>query len=199
MEETRKKWNNRYEMVHVPNQVVEVLELNLHLLSGQGKSLDLACGLGGNALRLAEMGYQSHAWDISDKAIEKVKEFADERQLTLWTRQCDVIHAPLKKESFDVIIVSRFLVRDMVPSVIAALKPRGLLFYQTFTQEFSLRSLRSNGEPESGPRNHHFRLEINELLKLFSGLTVRYYREDGCLGDITKGNRNEAMLVVQKL
>lgn len=194
MEESRKKWNERYEAALVPNQVVSVLELNLHLLSGQGKSLDMACGLGGNALRLAEMGYESHAWDISDRAIEKVKEFAHERQLSLLARQCDISQEPLLKDSFDVIIVSRFLVRSMAPSIIAALKPGGLLFYQTFTQEFI-----QNNRGENGPKNRDFRLEINELLKLFSGLTLRFYREDGVLGDTSKGIRNEAMLVAQKI
>ena len=61
MQNIRKKWNNRYAAVHVPNQVIDVLELNLHLLPAQGKSLDLACGLGGNALRMAELGFDRHA------------------------------------------------------------------------------------------------------------------------------------------
>ncbi|MCU7799797.1 MAG: hypothetical protein KZQ70_06545 [gamma proteobacterium symbiont of Lucinoma myriamae] len=36
------------------------------------------------------------------------------------------------------------------------------------------------------------------LIKLFPGLTLRYYREEGIQGDIEKGFRNEAMLVAQK-
>ncbi len=46
MKDIRKKWNDRYELMQVPNQVIDVLELNLHLLPKQGKSLDLACGEG---------------------------------------------------------------------------------------------------------------------------------------------------------
>ena len=196
MEAARKKWNERYAIAHVPNQVIDVLELNQHLLSGQGISLDIACGLGGNALKLAEMGYESHAWDISDRAIEKVQEFAQERQLTVFAKQCDVSQELLMKESFDVIIVSRFLIRDMVAPIIAALKPGGLLFYQTFTQEIILQN---NEQPENGPQNHHYRLEINELLNLFSGLRLRFYREDGLLADGSKGIPDEAMLVAQKV
>lgn len=194
MQEIRSKWNNRYEAVHVPNQVIEVLELNQHLLPAQGKSLDLACGLGGNALRMAELGFESHAWDISDSAIEKVQEFAQERQLSLLTRQCDISQYEQQKkmleEGFDVIIVSRFLLRDIMPSLISALRPGGLIFYQTFVQD--------NVLSEEGPKNNHFRLQPNELIKLFSGLTLRYYREEGIQGDIEKGLRNEAMLVAQK-
>ncbi len=194
MAEARNKWNERYQNVHVPNQVIDVLELNQHLLNGQGRSLDLACGLGGNALRLAELGYDSYAWDISDAAIEKVREFALERQLTVHARQCDVSEALLERESFDVILVSRFLVRDLVPALIKALKPGGLIFYQTFTQEL----LPELHEQESGPKNPHYRLKVNELQQLFAPLTLRYYREEGLLGDTSKGIRNEAMLVAQK-
>ncbi len=200
MEDARLKWNSRYESAHVPNQVIDVLELNLHLLSGQGKSLDLACGLGGNALRMAELGYESHAWDISDSAIAKVQEFSQERQLNVLTRQCDVSQERLQADCFDVIIVSRFLLRDIVPSLIAALKPGGLIYYQTFVQEQNAQEalLQEQERPIEGPKNRHFRLAANELLNLFSGLTVRYYREDGLLGELDKGLRNEAMLVAQK-
>ena len=215
MEHARLKWNSRYESAHVPNQVIDVLELNLYLLSGQGKSLDLACGLGGNALRMAELGYESHAWDISDSAIAKVQEFSQERQLNVLTRQCDVSQERLQADCFDVIIVSRFLLRDIVPSLIAALKPGGLIYYQTFVQEQIVQEqiaqarklndsetqealLQEPERPVEGPKNSHFRLATNELLSLFSGLTMRYYREDGLLGELDKGLRNEAMLVAQK-
>ncbi len=193
MQNIRKKWNNRYAAVHVPNQVIDVLELNLHLLPAQGKSLDLACGLGGNALRMAELGFESHAWDLSDSAIDKVEEFAQERHLSVATRQSDISQdgqqIEMHKEGFDVIIVGHFLLREIVPSLISALRPGGLIYYQTFVEE---------DESGNGPRNSHFRLRSNELLKLFSGLSIRYYREEGLLGDLAKGFRNEAMLVAQK-
>lgn len=199
MKEIRSKWNNRYEAVHVPNKVIDVLELNQHLLPAQGKSLDLACGLGGNALRMAELGFDSHAWDISDSAIEKLQEFAQERQLNLSAKQCDISlkeqQDKMLEEGFDVIIVSRFLLRNIMPSLIAALRPGGLIFYQTFVQD---RVLYDKNTLEEGPKNYHYRLESNELIKFFPGLTLRYYREEGIQGDIEKGFRNEAMLVAQK-
>lgn len=199
MKKIRTKWNNRYDAVHVPNQVIDVLELNQHLLPARGKSLDLACGLGGNALRMAELGFDSHAWDISDSAIKKIHEFAQERQLNLSAKQCDISQQEqqnkMLEEGFDVIIVSRFLLRDLMPSLISALRPGGLIFYQTFVQQ---KSADDKGITEEGPKNNHFRLAPNELVNLFSGLTLRYYREEGGQGDIKKGFRNEAMLVAQK-
>ena len=203
MQDIRDKWNERYDKAYVPNQVIEVLELNQHLLSGQGKSLDFACGLGGNALRMAELGYESHAWDISDSALQKLQVFSQERKLKLYARQCDVSQENLEHESFDVIIVSRFLIRELIPSLIDALKPEGLIFYQTFVQQET--PLAQNGIPETiakvvstGPKNTHYRLHNNELLKLFSELNICYYREDNMLGNMDKGIRNEALLVAQK-
>lgn len=191
MQKTRHKWNNHYEQSHVPNQVIDVLRDNFHLLAGNGISLDLACGLGGNALRMAELGYESHAWDISDAAIEKVKEFSAERQLSVHTRRCDIAQVLLDKNSYDVIIVSRFLSRPLMPKIVQALKPQGLIFYQTFIKE----SL----DTATGPKNKDYRLSPNELLRFFNQLTIRHYREDGVLGDINRGFRNEAMLVAQKV
>jgi SAM-dependent methyltransferase len=190
MQKTRDKWNIRYEQAHVPNQVIDVLRDNIHLLNGEGISLDLACGLGGNALRLAELGYESHAWDISDTAIGKVNEFAAERQLTLCTRRCDIAEGLLDENSFDVIIVSRFLCRSLISEIARSLKPQGLIFYQTFIQE--------QLDTAEGPQNNDFRLYRNELLGFFNQLTIRYYREEGVIGDVNRGFRNEAMLVAQK-
>lgn len=210
MKDIRKKWNERYEVVHIPNQVIDVLELNLHLLPAQGKTLDLACGLGGNALRMAELGFESHAWDLSDSAIDKIQEFAQERHLSVFTKQCDIsqddVQVEMHKEGFDVIVVGHFLLREMIPSLISALRPGGLIYYQTFVEEHepqdkvnpAVHSESTHSESTRGPRNSLFRLRSNELLNLFSGLTVRYYREEGLLGDLDKGFRNEAMLVAQK-
>ena len=64
-----------------------------------------------------------------------------------------------------------------------------MIFYQTFTK------LRVT---EGGPRNPHFLLEDNELLHLFAALKVRVYREEGLLGELDSGFRNEAMLIAQK-
>jgi len=196
MQDTRDKWNDRYEKAYVPNQIIDVLELNQHLLPGNGKSLDFACGLGGNAIRMAELGYESHAWDISDTALEKLQAFSQERKLKILAKQCDVSQQRLPEESFDVIIVSRFLLRDRIPELIAALKPEGLIFYQTFIQQPV--SSENNNNFGDGPINPHYRLASNELLQLFSVLTLRYYREEGVLGNMTKGIRNEALLVAQK-
>ena len=52
----------------------DVLRENMHLLpQGDGRALDLACGMGGNAISLAQGSkLDVLAWDISSVAISKI-------------------------------------------------------------------------------------------------------------------------------
>lgn len=160
-----------------------------HLLPPRGTALDLACGRGGNALLLARAGLETHAWDISAVALERLTEYASRKGLVIHTRQSDVNIVPPEAGSFDVIVVSRFLERIIAPALVTALRPRGLLFYQTFTVD---------KDPAVGPRNPAYLLERGELLTLFAGLRPVVYREEGRIGDTEQGFRNEAMLVALK-
>jgi len=187
----REKWNQRHGYVDGVSQPAKVLTENLHLLPPSGKVLDLACGLGGNALYLAENTKLSvDAWDISDVAIERVRSEAAARGLTVNAQVKNVSLLPLKPNSFNVIVVTHFLERDLAPVLIDALCPGGVLFYQTFTQ---------TSVSDEGPSSPAMRLEDNELLKLFRPLCVRVYREEGLLGDVKQGWRDLAMLVAEKM
>lgn len=183
------KWNRRYETITSDNILpAQVLREYGHLLPTQGEALDLACGLGGNAFYLARAGLHTLAWDISPVAITRLELLAQQQGLILQAAVRDVIAMPPAKAAFDVIVVSYFLQRELMPAICAALRPGGLLFYQTFTRD---------KVTDQGPSNPQFLLEENELLRLCSGLRVRAYREEGCLGDVTTGLRNEALMVAQ--
>ncbi len=183
------KWNERYRAGTQERQPAQVLAENLHLLPDRGRALDLACGLGANALLLAKQGLEVVAWDISDVAIAVLRETAQRLALNIAAEVRDVeSHPPLAK-TFDVIVVSYFLDREIIPALIQALRPGGLVYYQTFTRQ------RLSG---SGPRGAAFRLADQELLHLFSRLQLVFYREEGCIGDVRKGLRDEAMLIAMK-
>ena len=95
----------------------------------------------------------------------------------------------MKAFTFDVIVVSRFLDRRLSNAIIDALKPNGLLFYQTFTKEKTI---------PTSPNNPDYLLNRNELLTLFSPLQVILYRENGLVGSHLKGLRNQAQFIGQK-
>ena len=160
-----------------------------HLLPPSGDALDAACGVGGNALLLARLGLRVHAWDISRTAIDQLAGRAAASGAILLTEQRDVATAPPAPGSFDVIVVSHFLDRGLVPHLRNALRPRGLLYYQTFLRESC---------SDRGPHNPDYRLGANELLRLFAGMHIIYYREEGRVGRNGEGFRDEAMLIAQR-
>lgn len=185
------KWNQRHaDPTHGP-EAAEVLSQNRHLLPTQGQALDIACGLGGNALLMAKSGLDVVAWDLSPVAIERLKGFSDTQGLSnIKPEVRDLNQEALPSNTFDVIVVSYFLERALVPALIAALKQGGLIFYQTFSRI---------AVTEHGPSNPDYRLGDNELLKLFSPLAIRIYREENLLGDLSKGTRDVAMMVAEKI
>ncbi len=166
-----------------------VLAENRHLLPAQGQALDLACGLGGNALLLAAHGLETHAWDWSEHAVARVQERARAGRLCVQGRVRDVVAAPPEAASFDVIVVAHFLERALMPRLQQALRPGGLLFVQTFVRE---------AVSDRGPRRAEYRLEPNELLGLLPGLRLVVYREEGRIGDLSQGFRDEVLYVGQR-
>lgn len=186
----QEKWDGIYRTA--AEQVPEacwVLAENAHLLPAGGSALDLACGLGGNALFLAGLGFSTHAWDLSPMAIARLQAAAGRLGLTVAAAVRDVERSEFPRTAFDVIVVSHFLARPLAGSIMAALKPGGLLFYQTFTEEKI---------SENGPSNADFLLAVNELPALFGGLRLVFYREEGRIGDISRGKRNLAYYIGQK-
>lgn len=190
MNTDQQKWDRIYtdKTPGLP-QAAEVLVQNRHLLPAKGIALDLACGLGGNSLLLAQRGLDVLSWDVSPVAIAKLQQLASQQALKIRTEVRDVIRFPPEKQSVNVLLVSHFLVRDMAGDLAAALKPGGLLFYQTFCQD---------KVSEVGPKNLDYLLADNELLRMFAGLKIRVYREESLLGQRDLGWRNQAMLVAEK-
>ena len=182
------KWDVCYRQTRESSPAQVVLD-NRHLLPASGTALDIACGLGANALLLAEHGLTTHAWDSSSVAIDKLRGRARAHGVSVETAVRDVVAHPPGPESFDIIVVTRFLERDLAPQLTRALRMGGLLFYQTFTR---------TRVSDVGPSNSDYRLADGELLVMFSALQVLVYREEGKVGDIRRGFRDEAMMVAKK-
>ncbi len=141
----------------------------------KGTILDLASGQGRNALYLAGLGYTVEAIDRDQPALTALAETAERRSLSdLTTKyldlEADPTHPPdLGTERYDAILVFFYLHRPLFPSLLRALKPGGLLVYETF--------LIDNHERRRHPRRKEFCLAHNELLRLAGGLRVLHYDE----------------------
>lgn len=191
MSEVQQKWDTVYNNIAETPPPAEVVSANQHLLPTQGTALDVACGLGANAMLLARRGLMTTAWDISAVAVERLNQAAQKMELQLHAAVRDIPRQPPPSQSYDVIVCCHYLERPLLPILCSALKPEGLLFFQTFTLE--------KVDPTIGPSNPEWLLQPNELLRAFAELRVRVYREEGLLGDLKRGYRNRAMLVAQKM
>ena len=188
------KWNARYKLREQTEALTNIapaylLQKYQHLLPSSGKALDLASGLGANALFLAQHNLETHAWDISSVAIEKLNSEANSLNLNIKTEVRDVVAKPPEEKSFDVIVVCHFLERKIMLNIISALRQNGLLFYQTFTKA---------RVQDTGPSNENYRLGKNELLRLCENLDVIVYREEDLIGDTASGFRNQALFIGQR-
>ena len=189
MKNIQVKWDGIYLQRDGEPSASLVLQQNSYLLPEKGVALDLACGQGGNALLLAKAGLEVQAWDVSPVAIEQLQNNANSKGLKVDAQVRDVTKQPPNGNSIDVLVVSFFLERALCPALFAAIKPGGVLFYQTYCQQ---------KVSQQGPANPDYLLADNELLQLFSQMKVRLYREDALLGKHHEGLRNQAILVAQK-
>ena len=190
MSDVTQKWDARYrEREASEASACRVLSENTHLLPASGSALDLAAGLAGNGQLLARHGLDTRAWDISPLAVEKINVLAEHEGLSLRAECVDIEHDVLPSSGFDVLTVSYFLYRERMRDYLDLLNPGGILFYQTYTRECAA---------TSGPTNPAFRLARNELLHLVSSLEILFYREEGLVGDTSRGMRGEAMLIARR-
>ncbi len=186
------KWNEAYQAADIANaKPAQVLFENKHLLPVmKGDALDLACGRAGNAILLTQCGFNVDAVDISPIVLSKVEQYVAQKNLSIVCECRDVEQEGLSEKKYDVIMVSYYLYRELFPQIIASLKPNGLLFYETWSQQ---------KVDDSGPSNPDFRLKMGELLDLTAPLQTLFYREEGESGDISKGHRNSTMLVARNI
>lgn len=140
------------------------------LLPSSGIALDVACGRGRHALWLAERGFTVRAIDRDGEAVATVRAEAQRRGLHIIAEQRDLENgdAGLGVETADVIVVVHYLHRPLFPALIRALRPRGLLIYETFTHAQALRGK---------PTNPAFLLAPGELMQLVEPLGVIASRE----------------------
>lgn len=162
-------WDTRYrEGGHEPRACAVLQQYPEHLPQ-QGQALDLACGPGGNALWLARRGLTVHAWDYSEVAIRSLRAEAEKHRLDVRAEVRDVVRHPPKTGEFDLLVVSHFLDRGLMPALCAAVRPGGLLYYQTFLVD----------HPGPGPRNPDFLLRPGELSGYCEDWEILHASEQG--------------------
>ena len=139
------------------------------LIPPHSRVLDLACGHGRHARMLASQGHQVEA---VDKDVHALATLAGIEGITV--RQADLEGGPwpYHTEAFDAVVVSRYLYRPMLPSILKVVASQGVLIYETFMV----------GNEEYGkPTNPAFLLRAGELLELVRGRMAVVAFEQGAV------------------
>ncbi len=183
-------WDERYRSQEaIPERgPARFLVENLDLLPERGKALDVAMGTGRNALFLASLGYEVTGVDISPVAVERCREEASRRGLQLEAICADLETYALPEEAFDIVLHFYYLQRDLCPALSRALRPGGVLVFETFTRE-----QRQFGW---GPTRDEHLLLPSELRDLFPASETLVYREG--IEDSERGKKAVAGLIARR-
>ncbi|MDT7042629.1 class I SAM-dependent methyltransferase [Candidatus Nitronereus thalassa] len=169
----KERWDRKYgtEEYIFGKTPIAFLKKYLHLLP-KGKALDIAMGEGRNGVFLAAQGFQVTGIDISETGLSKARTLAKEQGVSIETQVVDLETTELPANTYDVIICTYYLQRNLFPQIINALKPGGMVVVETYTVDHQKYRPRF-------PRQ--FLLEPNELLHHFKDLTVLQYQlqDDG--------------------
>jgi SAM-dependent methyltransferase len=122
----------------------------------KGPVLDLACGSGRHTDLLLTAGYEVWAVDRDTEALARIEQLgATCFNLDL---EKEGFEWPFAAEQFAGIVVTNYLYRPLMPSILATLADQGVLIYETFA---------IGNEQYGRPRNPDFLLQENELLEHF--------------------------------
>jgi len=132
-------------------------------------ALDVAMGHGRHALALALAGFKTFGVELQFDAVRGVKQAADAAGVLVRGWCADLTQHPLPSARFDLIVVTRYLQRDLFPALRAAVRPGGVVLYETFTTE-----QRALGW---GPTSPDHLLAPGELQRLFDRFEVLFYEE----------------------
>ncbi len=133
-----------------------------------GRSLDVACGAGRNAIRLAEAGWQVDAVDVSSVAIDMARRAAADAGVEVNWVVADLDTYSLPEAEYDLVSVIRYRNRGLHPQLVRALRPDGWVLVEHHM---------ATPLDVHGPSSPDFRLEPQELLEDFADLRIVFYEE----------------------
>lgn len=146
-----------------------------HLVKPNGSVLDVACGRGRHTHFFHQLGYPVTAVDRALEAIESI---------AINARYCEKVVAdienanwPFAGRQFDAVVVTNYLWRPLLPTLLASLAAGGVLLYETFA---------AGNETVGKPSRPDFLLQSGELLEICKGLRVVAFEEGFNSGENTK-------------
>lgn len=137
-----------------------------------GLALEVAAGRGRNSLALARAGFRVVAVDYSETGLRILHSAAQAAGLAVFPVVADLRRFVVPPARFDLVVNISFLERFLVASLCAALKPGGMLLFDTYLIDQA-----EAGAEAAGPSNPDYLLRRFELKSLLGGLELLRYRE----------------------
>ena len=142
-----------------------------HLVKPKGTVLDVACGHGRHAYYFHQLDHHLTLVDLAQAAIESI---------AIEAHVCEKVVSdiengpwPFAGRQFDAVVVTNYLWRPLMPSLMASLATDGVLIYETFA---------AGNETVGKPSRPDFLLQPGELLRICKHLHVVAF-EDGFIND----------------
>ncbi len=128
--------------------------------------LDLACGSGRHLRWFAQRGCRVTGVDRDAQAVEPLRGLGE-----IVVADIESGAWPLPGRRFDAVVVTNYLWRALLPTIVASVAEGGVLLYETFA---------AGNESVGKPSRPDFLLRPGELLQAAAGLRIVGY-EDGFL------------------
>jgi SAM-dependent methyltransferase len=137
-----------------------------HLLPAGGTVLDVACGQGRHMRWFAAQGHSVTGVDRSPEAIVALEGVGR-------AVQADIENGPwpFPGERFDAVVVTNYLWRALLPTLVGSVADGGVLIYETFA---------AGNETVGKPSRPDFLLRPGELLQACADLHVVAYENGFC-------------------
>jgi len=132
-------------------------------------ALDIAMGRGRHAIALASRGFHVFGVDKAFASVNDAMRMARVQGLRIEGWCADLTLTTLPEHRFDLVVVTRYLQRDLFGSIARALRPGGIVLYETFTS--------GQLAHDRGPRSPDHLLHPGELADVFAGLDRVFYEE----------------------
>lgn len=146
-----------------------------HLVPPHGEVLDLACGHGRHTRWFAERGHSVVALDKSAAALQSLADLVVAGRVQTVAADIEADPWPLMRQDsprpFDAVVVTNYLWRPLLPTIVRSLAPGGVLLYETF----------ADGNATVGkPSRPDFLLQTGELLRVCVGLRIVAFEDGFC-------------------
>lgn len=176
--EAQALWDGSWKDADAGEAEVNADLMRLASTLSPGRALDLGCGLGQNALWLAEQGWQVVACDLSEVGLDKAREVARQAGARIDFRVLDAAQWR-PDETFDLVVNTYALPMDgerrarAIRAAAAAVAPGGTLLLADWHRDASKVYPEIFSEEDL--------ITLDEVLPLLEGLDV-VQQEDGRIG-----------------